>query len=199
MCSQNTLASIAESAAAIGSRPLPAARSSSPSSRKNATSSRIDLAPPARISSRSRGPSWARVVGADQRDEVVERRRQVLRDEAERDRDLGVRSLAGLRQRGRPGILMAIDHHEADLARVVAEGGERTEEHGAVASDQQRTPFTRQRVRDPCAHRTDHVPKRGLVQQARVGRAHRSAAGGPGRRRRRRHVHRVRGRARACA
>jgi hypothetical protein len=59
-------------------------------------------------------------------------------DEAERDRELAVRCLAGIRAIRGPGVLVPVEHDEAGALPGVPHGGERTEQGRAVTTDQKR-------------------------------------------------------------
>jgi hypothetical protein len=75
-----------------------------------------------RIGDRGRiaGSEQRHVLRIDQPRQLVERRRETLVDPAERDRERRVRGLSGLRELGRPSVLMPVDHDQAVPALAVA-------------------------------------------------------------------------------
>ena len=87
------------------------------------------------------------------------------RTSAKRDPDLGVRGLSGRRPCGRPGVLVPVDEQQSGLAPPAAGGGERAQQHRAVAADHQRQPSTVEAAGYGRAGRGDQVRQGGLVDQ----------------------------------
>ena len=97
---------------------------------------------------------------------LTKRRGQRLVDDAERHADFRVRGFACRRERRRPGVLVSVDQHEARSREPVASRGQRAEQHGAVAADQQRQPVAGLARSHGPTTGDEETRERGLVEKA---------------------------------
>ena len=108
------------------------------------------------------------VAGIEQRNEAIEWLRKTGRDQSKRNRQLAVRGLSGGRLERQPGILVAVEHQKAGASLgMVAQGGQWTEHHGAIASYEQDPVALMACVERRLACGVDQLHERGLVQQSR--------------------------------